>query len=401
MSQAEVTRDPAADPRERFARRAPSQAWEAVAAADRPANSAWVWFKPPAVPTGLLLRIAPEAFQSASPASQWTMRQLLLAADVDPTCAIMWRVNGVAFPAAGGTNPLLDMPVPAPLPGADPNIMVAVALPALHAMFPPGAGPCPGESGRPNPAANGHPAGWSLDSTGEFCPADKPMPVMPGRCPAIPPGIATGVMPVGVAPDSASGARRPAQRSAGNHKHEPVIPAPAHLLEAYEHVEQDWRACNEAERDLSRLRQQLLDMMGRLKTLNRDLTGPERVHSNNQEKKDWQQARRMLRDCTNRLWKCVKAHDIGYTSSAGQRRWFEETYEKYIAPRRHFDGFLEADRAFGTYRKIVTTLHIEMTNALSIAQLDGERRAQQVLARIAEKIREAGNRKNFLGVVLD
>jgi len=184
-------------------------------------------------------------------------------------------------------------------------------------------------------------------------------------------------------------------------KHEPVIPAPAHLMEAYEHVEQDWRACQEAEKDLARLRQQCLDMMGRLKTLNRDLTGPERLHSTNQEKKDWTNARRMLRDCTNRLWKSVKAHDIGYTSSAGQRRWFEETYDKYIAPRRHFEGFQDADRAFGTYRKIVTTLHIEMTNGLSIAQLDGERRAQQILARIAEKIREAGNRKNFLGVVLD
>ncbi|HET6328195.1 MAG TPA: hypothetical protein VFG04_26155 [Planctomycetaceae bacterium] len=419
MSQAEVTRDPAADPRERFVRRPPSQAWEAVAATDRPANSAWVWFKPPAVPTGLLLRIAPEAFQSASPASQWTMRQLLLAADVEPTCVVLWRVNGVAFPAAGGTNPLLDMPVPAPLPGADPNIMVAVALPALYGAFPPGVpvlGANPPGASLPGgilaggnlsgaiPAAgpNGHPVGAPMlpMPMGNFVPP-HPMPVMPAPVmpagpgvPSLGPGMPQGISPIAAGPHAGLPVR-------GNHKHEPVIPAPAHLLEAYEHVEQDWRACNEAERDLSRLRQQLLDMMGRLKTLNRDLTGPERVHSNNQEKKDWQQARRMLRDCTNRLWKCVKAHDIGYTSSAGQRRWFEETYEKYIGPRRHFEGFLEADRAFGTYRKIVTNLHVEMTNALSIAQLDGERRAQQVLARIAEKIREAGNRKNFLGVMLD
>jgi hypothetical protein len=382
MSQAEVAREPGADPRESFARRPPSQTWEAVAAPDRPANSAWVWFKPPAVPTGLILRIAPEAFQLPAP-SQWTMRQLLIAVGVEPACVVMWRVNGVAFPAAGGTNPLLDMPVPAPLHGADPDIMVAVALPVLYAAFPPG-GPVPGT----NPAVP-VPNGVAVP-VGGFVPA-HPMPVL-AAVPGIPPGMVPGVGPM------LPGATLPV---GGNHKHEPVIPAPAHLLEAYEHVEQDWRACNEAERDLSRLRQQLLDMMGRLKTLNRDLTGPERVHSNNQEKKDWQQARRMLRDCTNRLWKCVKAHDIGYTSSAGQRRWFEETYEKYIAPRRHFDGFLEADRAFGAYRKIVTTLHIEMTNALSIAQLDGERKAQQVLARIAEKIREAGNRKNFLGVVLD
>jgi hypothetical protein len=389
MNRAEVPREPATDPRERFVRRPPSQEWEALAAADRPANSAWAWFKPPAVPNGLILRIAPEAFQSAVPAAQWTMRQLLRAADVDLAAVIMWRVNGAAFPAAGGTNPLLDLPVPAPVLGADPNIMVAIAVPALPvlpAAFPPGMALPGSHLAVPN-GPNGNLAGAMLP-VGTFAPGPA-MPVFP--VPVAPP-ISAG--PVGAPP--ALGLP-----PLVNRKHEPVVPAPAHLLEAYEHVEQDWRACQEAEKDLSRLRQQLLDMMGRLKALNRDLTGPERVHSTNQEKKDWLQARRMLRDCTNRLWKCVKAHDIGYTSSAGQRRHFEETYEKYIVPRRHFEGFLDADRAFGTYRKIVTTLHIEMTNALSSAQLDGERRAQQVLAKIAEKIREAGNRKNFLGVVLD
>jgi hypothetical protein len=387
MNRGEVARDPAADPRERFARRPPSQAWEAVSAADRPPNTAWAWFKPPAVPHGLILRIAPEAFQLAVPATLWTMRQLLLGVDVDPACVIMWQVNGAAFPAAGGTNPLLDLPVPAPVPGADPNIAVSVALPAMPAVFAPSV-PLSGM----NPAApNGSNGNLVVPAIpGPFGPG-HPMLAMPGM------PVALGV-PVG-APPVLNGAPVAVPTIGG--KHEPVIPAPAHLLEAYEHVEQDWRACQEAEKDLARLRQQCLDMMGRLKTLNRDLTGPERLHSNNQEKKDWTNARRMLRDCTNRLWKSVKAHDIGYTSSAGQRRWFEETYDKYIAPRRHFEGFQDADRAFGTYRKIVTTLHIEMTNGLSIAQLDGERRAQQILARIAEKIREAGNRKNFLGVMLD
>jgi hypothetical protein len=407
MNRAEVSRDPAADPRERFVRRPPSQAWEPIAAADRPTSSAWAWFKPPAVPNGLLLRLAPEAFQSAGQ-SAWTMRQLLLAVDVDPVCVLLWRVNGAAFPGAHATNPLLDLPVPAPVPGADPNIVVTVALPNMPA-FPPGM-PVAGVNGAPGTAPlPGMPMG-------AFVPGAMPMmapgPVMPTALamplPGMPlPALAAPGMPAPAMPQTGMPTARmvPVPMGAAgarmNGKHEPVIPAAAHLLEAYEHVEQDWRSSQDTEKDLARLRQQLLDMMGRLKTLNRDLTGPERVHSNNQEKKDWQQARRMLRDCTNRLWKCVKAHDIGYTSSAGQRRWFEETYEKYIAPRRHFDGFLDADRAFGTYRKIVTTLHIEMSNALSIAQLDGERRAQQVLARIAEKIREAGNRKNFLGVMLD
>jgi hypothetical protein len=412
MNRAEPSRDPAADPRERFVRRPPSQAWELIAAADRPANSAWAWFKPPAVPNGLLLRLAPEAFQAAGQ-SAWTMRHLLLAADVDPVCVLLWRVNGAAFPGAHATNPLLDLPVPAPVPGADPTIAVTIALPNMPA-FPPGI-PIAGVNGAPGttpPPAM--PMGAFVPGAMPMLPAGPMMPAAPGMpLPGMPhPALAApGMLQPGMPASGMSQPGMPAARMVPGPigargavtmgKHEPVIPAPAHLIEAYEHVEQDWRSSQDTEKDLARLRQQLLDMMGRLKALNRDLTGPERVHSNTQEKKDWTQARRMLRDCTNRLWKCVKAHDIGYTSSAGQRRWFEETYEKYIAPRRHFDGFLDADRAFGTYRKIVTNLHIEMSNALSIAQLDGERRAQQILARIAEKIREAGNRKNFLGVMLD
>jgi len=42
-----------------------------------------------------------------------------------------------------------------------------------------------------------------------------------------------------------------------------------------------------------------------------------------------------------------------------------------------------------------------MSNAYSFATLDGERKAQQVLNRIQTKVREASNKKNFLGVILD
>jgi hypothetical protein len=42
-----------------------------------------------------------------------------------------------------------------------------------------------------------------------------------------------------------------------------------------------------------------------------------------------------------------------------------------------------------------------MSNAHSYASLDGERKAQQVLNRIQQKVREASNKKNFLGVMLD
>jgi hypothetical protein len=176
---------------------------------------------------------------------------------------------------------------------------------------------------------------------------------------------------------------------------------PASLAEIYKSIELDWVASLEIERDLTRLRKQLIDMMARLKTLNRDLTPPERLYSSNQDKKDWQDARRWLRDSSTKCWRCIKDHDIGDTSSAGQRKWFEETYQNIILPRKPFDGLQQASRDFEGYRKLVQTLHNTMSTTHSMAAIDGERRAQAVLARIAQKVREATNKKNFLGVILD
>jgi hypothetical protein len=178
-------------------------------------------------------------------------------------------------------------------------------------------------------------------------------------------------------------------------------PLDAATVDIYERIEADWNSSNEIEKDLTRLRKQLVDILGRLKSLNRDLNGPERVHSNNQDKKDWQDARRCLRDATNRVWKYLKAHDIGDTSNAGKRVMFEEVFRKYIAPRRLFKEFMTTARAFESHRKTITTLHGDMNNAYAFASLDGERKAQQVLNRIQQKVREASNKKNFLGVMLD
>ncbi|MEX2288409.1 MAG: hypothetical protein WD648_15035 [Planctomycetaceae bacterium] len=187
---------------------------------------------------------------------------------------------------------------------------------------------------------------------------------------------------------------------------EPTPSAPASAdsgsaAELFERIEADWHSTMDIEKELKRLRKQLVDMMARLKTLNRDLTPTERLHSNNQDRKDWLDARRWLRDGSNRLWKCIKEHDIGDTSAAGQRLWFEQTYHKHVVPRKPFEGLLQAQRDFESYRKMVQTLQGNMTTAYSIAAIDGERRAQSVLARIATKVREATNKKNFLGVILD
>ena len=171
--------------------------------------------------------------------------------------------------------------------------------------------------------------------------------------------------------------------------------------EVFERIDADWNATLEIETELASLRTMLVDMSTRLKALNRDLSSQERLHSNNQDKQDWLEARRLLRDSALQLWSCIKEHDVGDTSSAGHRKWFEQIYQQFIVPRQEFDGMHQAQRSYESYRKMLITLQCKMNNAHLNAAHNGERRAQQVLNRIAAKIRDAQTKKNFLGAMLD
>lgn len=173
------------------------------------------------------------------------------------------------------------------------------------------------------------------------------------------------------------------------------------LAEMFDRIQADWQAALDIEKELGRQRKRLLEMLKRLNTLNRDLTPDERRHANNQDKRDWTDARRWLRDAGTRVWRCIKEYDIGDTSSAGHRTWFERTYQQFVVRRRPFDGILQAQREFENYRKTLLTLQTTMNNAYANAENNAERRAQRVLDRIAAKIRDAKTKKNFLGVVCD
>jgi hypothetical protein len=173
------------------------------------------------------------------------------------------------------------------------------------------------------------------------------------------------------------------------------------VTELFERIDSDWHASLEIERELTRLRKMLLDLFNRVKNLNRDLTPQERIHANNQDKQDWMDARRWLRDGSTRLWRCIKEHDIGDTSIAGQKGWFEQTHRQYVIPRIPFDGLLQAQRDFEAYRKMLQTLHNNMSSAHAMASADGERRADKILNRIAAKVRDAQTKRNFLGTMID
>jgi hypothetical protein len=404
--------DPApAEPRAAFAERPPSQSWERLSLPQCPQNYVWAWFKPATAPHGLIVRIPDETYRDHPElAARWTMRKFLQAAAIEPAAVAAWLLNGVSIPGMNGTNPYLDAPIPAPIAGMSPDIVVYVqSAPVLN-------GPIGGPIGGP-PMVNA-PLG-AMAPVAHVTPYINGAPVM-GVPPMVPVmggplamgGVAMGGVPMGMngVPLMNGPPNFNAPHAAGlpvglgvtpADGAQPGQPLDAATLDIYERIEADWNSSNEIEKDLTRLRKQLVDILGRLKSLNRELSGPERVHSNSQDRKDWQDARRGLRDASNRVWKYLKAHDIGDTSNAGKRVAFEEIYRKQIAPRKPFKEFMATARAFESHRKTITQLHGDMSNAYSFASLDGERKAQQVLNRIQTKVREASNKKNFLGVILD
>jgi len=319
-----------------FSSRPASTSWEQVACPAVPQLKLGVWFKPATFPMGVVLAFPQGVNRAAFP--QLTMRMLLDAIQLNPASIISWAVNGMTFDAAQGANPLLDQPLPPAIPGADPQIYVMCVAPVQVA---------------------------------------PPMPMAP------PPGAA---MPMAqVAP---RGAAQAMNRQATSQE-----------LEWLDGIDAEWNASLNIEADLHRQRKRLVDMQSKLKTLNRDLNTDERTFSSSQDKKDWQDARRWLRDCSTKLARNLKDYDIGFTSAAGQRTWFEETYKTYVESKTPFEGMEQAFRDYQIYHKSLQTLNTSIKSAVQYAAQNGERRAQRLLAQIQAKVREGNAKKNFLGVI--
>lgn len=264
-----------------------------------------------------------------------TMRRLLGQLHVPVECCFSWTLNGMIFESAAGTNPLLDQPLPPVLPGADPQIYITCEFPHVHQQAP-------------------------IEQ-----PSHIVMPQVLGRA-----------VPIGM------------DREA--------TPAEMELLVG---IHGEWGSSLHLEADLLRQRKKITDLNGKLKTLNRDLNTDERTYSSSQDKKDWQDARRWLRDCQQKLARCLKDYDIGFTSAAGQRTWFEEAYENFVVPRKPFEGLEQAFRDFQIYHKSLQSLNNSMKGAIQFSMQNGEKRAQRVLNTIQAKVREGNAKKSFLGVI--
>jgi len=163
----------------------------------------------------------------------------------------------------------------------------------------------------------------------------------------------------------------------------------ADLVKVFDEMEADWSASLLLEKQLMLARKQLAGTLSRLAALDRDLSPEGRLHGDRQDKSDWQEVRRGLKDAAVKLSRYIKEHDVGETSAAGKRDWFEQTYQQFVVPRRPFEGLLPLHREFESYRKRLQILLSNMNLANKNVAQEAERRAQQVLSRLGSRARSA------------
>ena len=152
-------------------------------------------------------------------------------------------------------------------------------------------------------------------------------------------------------------------------------------------IEADWNAVLHMETQLGMLRKQLATIQGKLQSLNRDLNSNENNAADNQDKREWQDTRRWLRDASSLASRYIKEADTGVTSMAGNKRRMEQLVEDAKAGRLSAQQIAAAQNEIESHRKTVLNIQNQMQNALQSASRDGEQRAQQVLSRIAAKVR--------------
>jgi hypothetical protein len=115
--------------------RPPSTAWEQVPLPELPGAAVWVWFRPPTAPAGLVFQVPLPTWQAFG--GRLTVRRLVTAVGLFPQMIQAWTIQGTTVPAMMGTNPLLDHPLPPPIPGVDSTIIVHLASVSPPAAAPP------------------------------------------------------------------------------------------------------------------------------------------------------------------------------------------------------------------------------------------------------------------------
>ncbi len=155
----------------------------------------------------------------------------------------------------------------------------------------------------------------------------------------------------------------------------------------YAGITAHWMGIRKSETKLISLRKQLAGMMSRLNALNRDLNYEEKAHASRQDRDDWDDARRWIRNAVSGLSRYIKAFDVGDTRSAGKKEWLQKIYDDFVVTGMPMENVVSVESEFEFHRKLLINLESQMSGALSHAGQEGQVRAQGVLAQIAAKVR--------------
>lgn len=315
-----------------FVDRLPSATWELLPLPAEPHLGIWAWFKPQSAPLAVIFQIPLETFRAPSRKTPLTLRAVILVCGIDPRTLGGCMLYGVPYDLFQGQNPLLDFLIPEPPPGGDATIFVQT----LPSTAPPRA----------------------------------------------------AVMPVALPGSAASSGMSPAGIT--------TLPAAAAAESADDvlvRMSADWNACLQLEQQLEAAAKQLNGTLARLNALNRELSPEESRFADQQDKREWQDARRWLRDASAKVSRFLKEHLVGITSAAGKRDSYDAIYKQFVQSRRPFEGLVQADREFAGYRKMLQSLLNNMTSAQGSAVQDAERRAQSIINRMAGRVRSAKSRR--------
>ena len=314
-----------------FYDRQPSANWEVLPLPADPHLGLWTWFKPPAAPLGVMIQIPVETHRAVTRRTPLTLRSLLHACGVEPAVVGAVTVYGVPVSVHVPAG-LLDQSLPEPPQNADPSIAFHVHPWAASAYAPTAAGwPLPGFAASP-------PMTQNLTAGG-----------------------------VGQAGESAD--------------------------DLFLRIAGDWNACLQLEQQIDAAAKQLNGVLARLNGLNRDLSPEEARFADQQDKREWQDARRWMRDASAKVSRLLKEHLVGVSSMAGKRDSYAAIYEQFVQSRRPFEGMAQADRDFAGYRKLLQTLLNSMNSAHGSAVQDAERRGQALVARMAARIRNSKTKR--------
>lgn len=203
------------------------------------------------------------------------------------------------------------------------------------------------------------------------------------------PGISVRVSPTMQQTPMPPATQVPAQMTATA----PMAAGDDHALRALGAYGSDWQALLTLETQLASVRKQLGAIQGQLQSLNRDLNPDEILVASSQDRKDWQDARRWLRDNLSVVSRWIRDHDIGMVSAAGNRNRFEQIYREHVVPKIPFPGLDAVLFDFEQHRKTAQNLLIQMQSAYQNASRDGVNRARQLLNRIGSKLRKAKEKR--------